>query len=129
MSDRISLATWMANIQIKMLVWRAGRLVGTDAAGNRSYEEKKARRGMKTRRWVIYRGEPDATLVPANWHGWLHYNMDAPIPDDSPLHKPWEKPHLPNVTGTTQAYRPPGHLFAGGQRDKATGDYQAWTPN
>ncbi|MEC8792576.1 MAG: NADH:ubiquinone oxidoreductase subunit NDUFA12, partial [Pseudomonadota bacterium] len=31
-------------------------------------------------------------------------------------------------TGTRYAYRPPGHASQGGQRAKATGDYQAWTP-
>lgn len=129
MSDRISLATWMANIQIRLVVWRAGRPVGTDMAGNRYFEEKKARPGMKARRWVLFKGEPEATKVPPEWHGWLHYNMDAPIAADSPFNRAWQKPHLPNPTGSVQAYRPPGHLFAGGQRDKATGDYQAWTPN
>lgn len=129
MSDRISLSTWMANIQIRLLVWRAARHVGTDALGNRYFEEKKARKGMKARRWVLYRGEPDASLVPPEWHGWMHYNMASPLPEGSEFHKSWQKPHLPNPTGTVQAYRPPGHLFSGGKRDKATGDYQAWTPN
>ena len=129
MSDRISLVTWMATIQIRFLVWRTGRLVGSDAAGNRYFEEKKARPGMKARRWVLYKGEPDATKVPPEWHGWIHYNMAAPLAADSQFHKGWQKPHLANQTGTVQAYRPPGHLFAGGKRDKATGDYQAWTPN
>jgi len=33
------------------------------------------------------------------------------------------------LTGSPQAYRPPGHDFQGGQRAKATGDYEPWTPN
>jgi len=36
---------------------------------------------------------------------------------------------VPNLTGTAEAYRPPGHVLAGGQRDKATGDYEPWKPN
>ena len=40
----------------------------------------------------------------------------------------WQKDHLPNLTGTRYAYRPPGHVLSGGQRDKATGDYEPWTP-
>jgi NADH:ubiquinone oxidoreductase subunit len=32
------------------------------------------------------------------------------------------------LTGTELAYRPPGHALAGNHRDKATGDYEAWTP-
>ena len=43
--------------------------------------------------------------------------------------KPWEKPHVPNMTGTPYAYRPKGSLYAEGKRPKATGDYEAWTPD
>jgi NADH:ubiquinone oxidoreductase subunit len=41
---------------------------------------------------------------------------------------PWEKPHLPNMTGTAAAYRPSGSTLAQGRRPKATGDYKAWVP-
>ena len=129
MRKSISLVTWMANIQINMFTARAGQLVGTDRYGNKYYQEKKARKGLKARRWVIYNGEPEATNVPPEWHGWLHYTMAEPLPEQSAFHKPWIKEHQPNPTGTLEAYRPPGHLFEGGKRDKATGDYEAWTPN
>jgi NADH:ubiquinone oxidoreductase subunit len=43
--------------------------------------------------------------------------------------KPWEKPHIPNLTGTIAAYRPSGAISRGGERQRATGDYEAWTPN
>jgi len=33
------------------------------------------------------------------------------------------------MTGTPYAYRPKGSLYASGQRPKATGDYEAWTPD
>jgi NADH:ubiquinone oxidoreductase subunit len=36
--------------------------------------------------------------------------------------------HVPNLTGTDRAYRPPGHTLQGGRRDRATGDYEPWTP-
>jgi len=36
---------------------------------------------------------------------------------------------VPNLTGTAQAYRPPGALEAGGNRPAATGDYEAWSPD
>ena len=42
--------------------------------------------------------------------------------------EPWQKPHLPNATGTAASYRPPGHDYEGGHRARATGDYEAWTP-
>ena len=40
----------------------------------------------------------------------------------------WQKPHVPNLTGTADSYRPAGHDYQGGKRAKATGDYEAWTP-
>jgi NADH:ubiquinone oxidoreductase subunit len=104
-----------------------GRQVGTDPAGNIYYEERKQRPGhLRARRWVAYAGNPEASVVPPEWHAWLHYTTDAPIPDTN--RRPWQKPHLPNATGTPLGYRPPGHDYQGGQRARATGDYEAWTP-
>lgn len=103
-----------------------GRLVGRDAMGNRYYEERHPRAGLRQRRWVIYAGPPEASAVPPEWHAWLHYTTNAPVPE-SPR-RPWQKPHEPNLTGTAESYRPPGHDYEGGQRAAATGDYEAWTP-
>ena len=34
--------------------------------------------GMRRRkRWVIYNGVVEASRVPADWHGWLHYTNDT----------------------------------------------------
>jgi NADH:ubiquinone oxidoreductase subunit len=41
----------------------------------------------------------------------------------------WEKDHLPNLTGTLEAWRPTGSISRTGERPRATGDYQAWTPD
>ncbi|MET0337669.1 MAG: NADH-ubiquinone oxidoreductase subunit NDUFA12 family protein, partial [Caulobacter sp.] len=66
--------------------------------------------------------------VPAEWHGWLHYTLDE-VPTAQPLpRKEWEKDHLPNLTGTVHAWRPKGSIARGGERQAATGDYQAWSP-
>lgn len=105
------------------------KFVGRDITGNKYYKAK-ARKGYKReRRWVIYKGRPEATKVPPEWHGWLHHQTDViPSGNEKSFRRSWQKPHKPNMTGTNQAYRPPGHVLAGGQRDKATGDYEAWTP-
>jgi NADH:ubiquinone oxidoreductase subunit len=104
--------------------------VGTDATGNR-YFRAKARKGYKReRRWVLYKGAPEASKVPPEWHGWLHYQSDmVPSQTDKSYRREWQVPHQQNMTGTTEAYRPPGHILEGGKRDKATGDYEAWNPN
>ena len=40
------------------------------------------------------------------------------------------KPHKANMTGTDQAYRPPGHTLMGGKRAHSdSGDYEAWSPD
>jgi NADH:ubiquinone oxidoreductase subunit len=103
--------------------------VGEDAYGNRYFRGKPRRGYARERRWVMYAKEVEATAVPPEWHGWLHYQTDN-VPSDkgTSFRRPWQKPHQPNLTGTTGAYRPPGHVLEGGQRDKATGDYEAWQP-
>lgn len=107
-----------------------GKKIGTDQLGNKYYEAK-ARKGYKrTRRWVIYKGAPEASLVPPEWHGWLHHQTNTvPSADGESYRRPWQKAYTPNMTGTNQAYRPPGHLLEGGKREKATGDYVAWIPS
>ncbi|WP_114391988.1 NADH:ubiquinone oxidoreductase subunit NDUFA12 [Oleisolibacter albus] len=130
MKQKISFVTWMANLHINFFTLRNGVLVGTDKAGNRYYTEKSPRKGAKrVRRWVIYNGEPEASKVPPEWHGWLHHTVNEPLPENSPFHRPWQKEHQPNLTGTLQAYRPSGHVFEGSQRARATGDYEPWTPS
>ena len=103
--------------------------VGEDAQGN-AYFRTKPRKGYhRERRWVVYNGEVEASRVPPEWHGWLHHQTDTlPNVEGESYRRPWQKPHKPNLTGTNQAYRPPGHYLEGGKRDKATGDYEAWTP-
>lgn len=103
-----------------------GQPVGTDADGNRYYQQRHPRQGQRTRRWVLYAKAADASQVPPEWHAWLHYTTDAPLPLGA--RKPWQQPHLPNQTGTPTSYRPAGHDYRGGQRAAASGDYQAWTP-
>jgi NADH:ubiquinone oxidoreductase subunit len=125
---KISLTSWMANLQINWFTARRGTPVGTDQFGNRYFKDDKRLLHGRERRWVLYNGEPEASKVPPEWHGWLHHNMAQPLSMTSDYHKPWIKPHTPNMTGTTGAYHPPGHPLAGGLRDKATGDYWAWTP-
>ena len=110
-----------------------GEEVGRDASGNRYFREKGGGRVhddslRKERRWVVYEGDVEASRVPPEWHAWLHHTV-AEVPDPASIKKrDWQKPHLPNQTGTAEAYRPPGHVLMGGQRHKATGDYEPWTP-
>lgn len=103
--------------------WFSGVPVGTDAFGNRYYRSKDS-----VRRWVLYKGTVDASLVPPDWHGWLHHTFDE-IPGGEPQVKFWERDHLPNLSGTQGAYYPPGSLARDGVRAPATGDYEPWSPD
>jgi NADH:ubiquinone oxidoreductase subunit len=123
-----------ANLGTRIYSWLRGERVGTDQFGNRYYREKgggkvHADSLRKERRWVIYDGEVEASRVPAEWHAWLHHTTQDLPPEGGPAKRPWQKDHLPNLTGTAAAYRPPGHILQGGQRDKATGDYEPWVPD
>ncbi|MCB9990056.1 MAG: NADH:ubiquinone oxidoreductase subunit NDUFA12 [Rhodospirillales bacterium] len=103
--------------------------VGIDQLGNKYYSAAPRPGYKRERRWVMYKGAPEATSVPPEWHGWLHHQTDRIPGEDAPSYRrDWQKPHQPNMTGTTGAYRPPGHVLSGGRRDGATGDYEAWTP-
>ena len=115
------------NIGTRLFTLLRGRQIGRDADGNIYYEERRGRSGWRRRRWVAYAGTPEASKVPPEWHAWLHYTTDSPLP--AAARRPWQKPHLPNLTGTPASYRPAGHDYEGGQRAPADGDYEAWTPD
>jgi NADH:ubiquinone oxidoreductase subunit len=127
-----SIFTWWngATIGIRFTAWRRGVFIGEDDFGNRYYEarDNKDSYDARKRRWVIYNGYAEASKVPPDWHGWLHYTFDEP-PTIAPLkRRSWEKEHLPNLTGTVDAWRPTGSIARTGERPRATGDYQAWRP-
>ena len=122
--------TWWNGATLGALwdIGRRGRSVGEDEQGNRYFEERRPSLEGRKRRWVLYKGLAEASRVPPDWHAWMHHITDAP-PSEAPLpRRAWEKPHLPNLTGTVRAYRPPGSLWRSGDRAPATSDYEAWKP-
>lgn len=115
-------------ITTRLSTFFTGKMVGADQYGNRYYKEKKFPKNRRQKRWVIYKGIAEPSKVPPAWHGWLHHTTDIPPCDHHIPHYFWQKPHIPNLTGTVNAYVPPGHLLRGAQRDPATADYEAWKP-
>ena len=107
--------------------WVRGDQVGTDEFGNRYYRSKGKKLQGRERRWVLYKGEVEASRIPPEWHAWLHHTCEEP-PLGARPEIPWEKPHLANQTGTSGAYRPGGSVLSDQERQKSGGDYQAWTP-
>lgn len=125
----------MADIGTLISTWLTGRLVGRDDFGNAYYQArgtaKPAGSGslVRARRWVIFKGRPEASKVPAEWHAWLHHTVQTPPSEAQPHRWPWQRQHIPNLTGTELAYRPPGHPSMGAQRTASGSDYEAWSPD
>ncbi|MGR3363809.1 MAG: NADH:ubiquinone oxidoreductase subunit NDUFA12 [Maritimibacter harenae] len=119
----LSLLTWWheETLGTRLYTWRKGVKVGEDAQGNEFYRNKD-----DTKRWVCYAGEPEASRISADWHGWLHRTFDD-NPASQPLsHKDWEKPHVDNLTGTAMAYVPAGSIRR--EQPVERSDYEAWQP-
>jgi NADH:ubiquinone oxidoreductase subunit len=127
----------MPNAITRVMTWLCGDYVGEDGFGNLYYQTKKTPATGRRRRWVIYKhsgpkvgpgAQDDASRVPPMYNGWLHYTVKDFPEAGADKRYAWQKDHVPNLTGTPDAYRPPGHTLRGGHRDRATGDYEAWTP-
>lgn len=123
MNFLLRLLTWWNSqtLGTQLFTWRKGVRVGEDDQGNVFYQ---TRDGKK--RWVIYNGLAEASRVSPDWHGWLHFTWDEP-PTRAPIpHKPWEKPHSENLTGTAEAYAPIGSIRRAEPAPRR--DYEPWIP-
>ncbi|MCC5984790.1 MAG: NADH:ubiquinone oxidoreductase subunit NDUFA12 [Rhodobacteraceae bacterium] len=123
MNFLLRLLTWWNSqtLGTQFFTWRKGVPVGEDDQGNRFY---RSRDGL--RRWVIYNGETEASRVSPEWHGWLHHTWDEPPTERPMAHKPWERAHQENLTGTAMAYAPAGSIRRAAPEERR--DYEAWRP-
>jgi len=120
--------TWWngQTIGTRLFTWRKGIFVGEDEYGNMYYRANVPPLGE--RRWVIYSGTAEASMIPTGWHGWMHHTTNIAPSSEDYVPADWQMPHRPNLTGTAGAYRPQGSALGHGRRQKTTGDYDAWTP-
>jgi NADH:ubiquinone oxidoreductase subunit len=123
MNFLLRLLTWWngQTLGTQIFTARKGVKVGEDAQGNIFYRTRDDKR-----RWVIYNGESEASRISPDWHGWLHFTWDEPPTTRGLAHKPWEKPHQENLTGTALAYAPAGSIRK--QHPAERRDYEAWSP-
>ncbi|EGF90378.1 hypothetical protein ABI_33990 [Asticcacaulis biprosthecium C19] len=132
MLDKIFLWWSGATLGTLFTVGRRGRQVGSDEFGNRYFEDRSASNSYdvgRKRRYVLYKGYADASKIPPDWHGWMHYLYDTPPSKEALPRKAWEKPHLPNMSGTPLAQFPKGSMNnETPERQKSAGDYEAWKP-
>ena len=110
----------------RLFIRLSARRVGEDTVGNSDWESRRGLRDGRPTRFVLYAGKAEATLVPPPWWGWLHHTTAEPLHEA--LAHAWQKPHLPNQTGTAGAYRPQGSELRQGVPVSPAGAYQAWTP-
>jgi NADH:ubiquinone oxidoreductase subunit len=124
MNFLLRLLTWWngQTLGTQIFTSRNGVKVGADGDGNTYYQTRDGKR-----RWVIYKGEMEASRVSPEWHGWLHHTWDKPPTEAPPKRKAWEKPHVPNLTGTGAAYAPPGSIRRAAPLERR--DYDAWAPD
>jgi NADH:ubiquinone oxidoreductase subunit len=125
--------TWWngQTIGTRFMTWRRGEKVGQDEFGNvyyRSIGGKIDPALGHERRWVIYNGLAEASSVPPGWNGWLHHTVDVAPSQESYTPREWQQDHVPNMTGTPQAYRPAGSAVNTSAHPKSAGAYKAWTP-
>ncbi|HEU5048338.1 MAG TPA: NADH:ubiquinone oxidoreductase subunit NDUFA12 [Rickettsiales bacterium] len=119
----------MATIGTLLYTAFKGRFVGKDKFGNKYYVARSEKNAIgKNKRWVVFKGIVEASKVPAEWHGWLHYSTDVLPTQRPPLGFSWLKEHLPNLTGTRNAYKPAGYIGTGRERAPTVADYEAWKP-
>src|SRR6476646_11991720 len=76
----LRLFTWWngQTLNTQLWTWLYGEFVGTDEFGNRYYRTKGGKIDEELRmerRWVIYNGYAEASMVGPNWHGWLHHTV------------------------------------------------------
>lgn len=113
----------------RFFTWRKGKLVGEDEFGNRYYVQRTGVGPLGVpARWVTYKNLSEASLVPPDWHGWLHYTVDELPTSGKYRPHPWQKVHRPNMTGTSAAYRPQGSIVGQNARAQTTSDYKPWSP-
>jgi len=112
----------------KFFIKLTSTLIGQDKFGNSYYESQRLDWLGRKKRSVIYNGLSEASKIQSQWFAWLHHQTDTP-PESNSFAYAWQKPRLPNLTGTKQAYFPALHLKSKKRDSVPKVHYQAWRPN
>jgi len=97
-----------------------GKFVGSDEFGNKYYSSNKGKR------WVIYKNIVESSMIPPEWHLWIHFlKNDKPSSKNTPRFD-WQKKHEGNLTGTDKAYKPDGSLSSDSKKNMKK--YDTWKP-
>ena len=107
--------------------WFFGHLVGKDKFGNKYFCNKSDYIDIKYKRWVIFSKEVEASRIPPEWHAWLHKTIHKP-PLEYKHKYEWQKDHLHNTTGTSEAYFPNSYPLSKLKESKTKKEYETWKP-
>ena len=114
----------MNNMMTLLITKLFGKKAGEDHLGNKYFY--RLVKNNKEKRWVIYKGEPDGSSVPSHWQAWLTRTVNS-IPINKKKYK-WQKKHVPNLTGSQDAYNSLENIFDNNLKKKHTA-YSSWNPN
>ncbi len=95
---------------IKCLLQRKGKFVGRDKNENFYYESNTGKR------WVAYSSVLDPTIIPPEWHTWIHYTDNAVPVNDKKI----KVKHISYLTSTKDVHH---------SKQKAKNYYKSWNPN
>ncbi len=115
------------NLRAVLKTWFYGEFVGIDSQGNKYYEAKN-NSDKEGQRWVMFSRKCDASNISSAWQHWLTHSVSLSPSQKSRKAYPWQKPRLPNLTGSSNAYLPPGNIKSEAGLNKIN-YYQPWTPN
>ena len=77
--------------------------MGEDKYGNKYFQNDEYFYGRN--RWIIYDAKHgvdyDASMVPAEWFGWLHYKTDKTPIEKAPVNYAWMPEHQANTSGSS----------------------------
>ena len=117
------------NLGTLLYTWFKGIYVGKDNDGNKYYSKSKNFKSKDAKRWVVFKNEIEASSIPPHWHAWLHKMTDDP-PINYKHDYSWQKNHISNQTGTSNAYFPSSHpLSKSSNKYKPKADYETWKPD
>lgn len=98
------------NLIYRLIFLKKGTFIGKDQHNNCYYLSNSGKR------WVVYSNKiAEPTTVTSKWHLWLHYSDDL-LPDDDIRNVK----HIPNLTGTENAYYP---------NQEINHYYKSWSPD
>lgn len=109
MRNDFSLIRRLSEIALRVKTRLFGIEVGEDSCGQKYYRSRFKDWAGREERWILFKGEPEASKIPPEGRAFLQHIRASLLPDGGAGGYVWQKPHVPNLTGSDAAFLPPGH--------------------